>query len=472
MVSPVTSPVQSTIVRGLAALSVPPLSLPPAQPPDVAPAHNPQGPALAQGRGLQQQLTLQAQKNAALSDARAWHAQVHIQDPEALFSKKLRDDYRQVFEKIEASIIRGDKTLALAHASISHLPETVLRHFNSYHFAYLTRLSGLRIPAPASHAEVQDAGRSVHVRSCDRLSELSVAEAQKSRFRVVVEGWSFRKEQPGTQDSFSICSVECSSLKKIDLSDTAATALDLRVEQSSVCVVPPPKLLTWHGQVGHDFDRQGEIFLRILNNQVLQLDPETSPVYASPNDGMLIPAGLVKLAKVSLLMIALNAEIAAEARRSGVSTPCLQQACLRDLFGPVLGKYLGESTWLSWQDAMFSLDRLNPNDGFISGHDIAMIKPSLSLIAKFKAKECGLMSPSKLWLVTDWLPLQAYIEDCPALTAKPGDLAKICIRGVIYGLQKTDASDENLALDDASLANARVCARMQEPLLPNEEVLR
>jgi hypothetical protein len=84
MVSPVTSPVQSTIVRGLAALSVPPLSLPPAQAPDVASAHNPEGPALAHGRSQQQQLRLQAQKNAALSDARAWHAQVHIQDPEAL----------------------------------------------------------------------------------------------------------------------------------------------------------------------------------------------------------------------------------------------------------------------------------------------------------------------------------------------------------------------------------------------------
>jgi hypothetical protein len=49
---------------------------------------------------------------------------------------------------------------------------------------------------------------------------------------------------------------------------------------------------------------------------------------------------------VALVMRKCAAEIAAQADLAGVPTPCLQQACFQELFGPVLRKYLGAASWL------------------------------------------------------------------------------------------------------------------------------
>jgi hypothetical protein len=143
MVSPVTSPAPSTMVRGLAALSVAPQSLPPAQSSAAAPAHNPQGLALAQGQRMRRQLTVQAQKNAAIQDAEVWLAEATTHDLEAFLNKDLRDDYRQVFAQIKASIETGAKELTLKWSEVSHLPEAVLRHFSNFNFENLSRLTSV-----------------------------------------------------------------------------------------------------------------------------------------------------------------------------------------------------------------------------------------------------------------------------------------------------------------------------------------
>jgi hypothetical protein len=305
---------------------------------------------------MRRQLTVQAQKNAAIQDAEVWLAEATTHDLEAFLNKDLRDDYRQVFAKIKASIENGAKELTLKWSGVSHRPEAVLRHFSNFNFENLSPLTSLKIPAPIHAEGTQKHQREIIIFRCRRLTELSVADTHHACVHVVAALAEHPQSRVKAQNNLLIRCVVGAALKKIDLSGTAATALDLLVAQEGVFMAAPPKLLTCRGIVTNDFDPEGQIFLRMLNNQADPLDPESSIDLTAPYDSRpistLIPAGLVQLAQVSILMHGFTDEIKYEAKRLKVPTLCLQQACLLDIFGPVLRRHWGPTAWLDGQNRL------------------------------------------------------------------------------------------------------------------------
>jgi hypothetical protein len=440
VVSPVASPARAASARALANPAdpadpaVPPLILPPT-PHDPA-SYNPQGPTLAQGRGMQRDMQVAyMQKVAALRDVDTWFAQAPRHDPELPGSKALQDDYLVAHTTIKAQIERGTKILTLTRTAISHLPESVLQHFHGVDLSEFSRLSSLKIPLPLGAPGTLPRLRKVHVAFCPNLTELGVADKQHS---VVCVGKLDRFSAPAHCPKYLLGQMllvqtqACEKLQDIDLTQTDANEVVLYGDHGARSVLAPPKLCTLRAKVRRGFDPQGEIFLHMLDNRIAQWAAKAKAMRVHPKDGedmlqQVPPAGWVKLMQVALVMRKCAAEIAAQANLAGVPTPCLQQACLQEFFGPVLRKYLGAASWLD-------------GHGVLPAYEIPIeLSPDLVHTLRLAAKQLTDQGLEPL------LQLEPLFEDFDAENLRalvmPETLAEICTQALVEQAQPVALRD-------------------------------
>jgi hypothetical protein len=453
VVSPVSSPAGAPAASGLtAAPAAPPLTLPPTE--HVPEAHNPQGPALAQGRGLQQRLQeLQRHKNSAYSDAELWLAQARTHDPELAGNQKLEDDYFVTCAIIKNFIKRDNRTLSLTNSEVSHLPESVLQYFDGFDFSGLSRISSLKIPRPAAAPGIpQDTARhrgKVHVSRCPALMKLSVADGCHTSISVQTSRSSGENYYTQTAQVFVSA---CDRLEQIDLSQTVAVEVILSGDHMVPNWILPAELSTLRGKVDAGFDPQGAIFLTMLRNCIRQLASKDTAASTDPNGNVAVQPealiGLVKLAQVSLAMQQCAAQFTAAAQKDHIATPCLQQACFQELFGPVLRQHLSETTWLADYGVL-------P----ISEQHV-VIPPELKLALRNVAKE---VAHQGIVPLLDTFPLLAQSfanEYPPTAMIEPGTLAKICIKGLVAEGGYLDEMVQN------AVANAALHTSLRSALIP------
>jgi hypothetical protein len=398
-------------------------------------AHNPQGPGMAQGRRIQHQLQMQVQirKDAALKDADAWYADVCLHDPKYSFIPEIREDYLTALSEIKACIRAGNTTLKLTSLQVTHFSAAVLQHFDSFDFAFMVSLSSIKIPAPARPAPAEKP-RVIRLFSCHELTEFAVADTQNSAVDIAVVDYS----KPGSryasaQGKFAISAIDCVLLKRIDLSQTAATEARLHGSPMAVCLAEPPRLASLQGAIAADFDPKGDLFIRMLNNRALELvaigaAPGANNIEAEAERSRLF-AGLVKLGQVALLMFADKEAISDAAQSSSIPAPCLQQSLLDELFAPVLQQYLGPALWPR-------------GEGVVTGK-IPPVEIPNSLKEMLISKAKAINHREMLQHLVEWFPISQALETLPSLPsspAKPGSLVEICIQS---RLAKLDMSNKN-----------------------------
>jgi hypothetical protein len=425
------------------------LILPPApHPPE---AHNPQGPALAQGRGMQRQLAQQQTHiETALKDVDDW-----VRQP-PYFELAISDDkddvlraHHEAHDAFKTAIQSGNRTLRLTNISIAHLPPSVLQHFDNFYLYGLDRLCNLRIPASVGAQGKPPYVRKVHVESCSRLYSVTVADNQQTSInvQVVPPTTEFAKARACKDVAgVFVCVKDCGGLQEIDLSQTVASDVALYgcthtpsavphlIPGTVLKLFPPPALCTLRGKIHKEFDPQGDIFLHMLRNRTAQVWAK-----GQSSEGTVRLAafsGAVRMAQVSLVMQQCVTEIKAAARLAGVPTPCLQEMCLQEFFGPVLRTQLRKTTWLD-------------DPGLLpENHEESLeITPPLAQALRLAIKQVSDQGLGSLFAHLPQLQdfLEAYPNRSPLI--RPGTLAEICIQGLVKADADADADADKAELE-------------------------
>jgi hypothetical protein len=459
MVSPVSSPLSAPAASGSAAPVVPPLPQPLPRFSQAPPSDNPQGPAVARGRAVQHRLGMRMDKVAALSAAQAWLAHAGLHDHRIFGDKTIVENYRTVFQQLQSAIENGVRKLILQGqktSEITHLPASVLHHFDSVDFRDFPGLTTLAIPAPASAS--QRVGR-VDISNCQALTELSVAGASKSVRLVVAD--SPEDLRPWNSD-FAATSITIASygkLKKVDLSQSAATEVDVFCE-AGITFVPPPQLSILRGRVCKNFDRQGHVFLHMLTQRADQWVTKGT-MKGQTGELPVTLVGMVKLAQVTLVMRKSQASIAALAVRSRVPTPYFQQALVQEVFGQTLRKYLGPAVWI---DA----------HGVMPMSDLPLMvlhNKYYDLVDKLRRVAREVTDMDIEALAADFLPLRKLQDWRPSLLIAPNSLAELCAKGLLAMHEKkytdaTQAQEDLDALEALSVHNSTLPQDPYRELMP------